>query len=200
MQPYSVTDAEADLRDAINSGDPERINAASARVEPAGQAVAARDTARQRFSGTSRSASKVFPLSPGSKIPFKGSKGCLNATTDTDQVNRWWTAEPDANIGIATGHLVNAVNIDGLEKARHHGPSTGMPSSPRSNADNVGKVLTPRKGGLHVYVPATGDANSTNLVHSVNYRGAGGYVVAPPSVTPDGNYRWLGEPRFKEVS
>src|SRR5690606_23766513 len=41
----------------------------------------------------------VFPLVPGTKSPFKGSNGSSEATTDFEQIERWWTQHPDANIG-----------------------------------------------------------------------------------------------------
>src|SRR6185503_14309935 len=44
----------------------------------------------------------VFPCRPGQKIPATP-HGVLDATTDPEQIRAWWTATPDANIGIATG-------------------------------------------------------------------------------------------------
>ncbi|MGH3500813.1 MAG: bifunctional DNA primase/polymerase, partial [Nocardioidaceae bacterium] len=45
----------------------------------------------------------VFPLEPKGKRPYPGSHGCKEATADLDQVRAWWSARPEANIGIATG-------------------------------------------------------------------------------------------------
>ena len=148
----------------------------------------------------------VFPLAPGTKIPFKGSRGCLDATTDANQINAWWLATPDANIGLATGHLVDVVDIDGTNGQRsrlahwcsqckddtaicdHAGPGTWFVTIERAH---IGKVRTPR--GMHIYVAAQGDGNKADVFGSrsgVDYRGVGGYVVAPPSRTPDGEYAW----------
>src|SRR5574340_1433480 len=44
--------------------------------------------------------------------------GVLDATTDADQIQRWWGAMPNANIGVATGHelpdggLLIVVDVD----------------------------------------------------------------------------------------
>ena len=45
----------------------------------------------------------VFPLVPRTKEPFKYSHGLHDATTDAEQVRRWWNQNPNANIGIACG-------------------------------------------------------------------------------------------------
>ena len=40
------------------------------------------------------------------------SRGVKDATTNRKKIKRWWTADPDANIGIATGQISNLVVID----------------------------------------------------------------------------------------
>lgn len=170
----------------------------------------------------------VFALIPGRKVPFglcaetckdiPGERpkcpgphecghdqchGVLDANTDTERLRRWWTAKPNANIGLATGHLFDAVDVDGptgqKSRAQHWDEIFA-----RIDADCVAKVLTPRPGGMHIYVPATGQGNSSNIVAAVDYRGLGGYVLAPPSViTPGtadnpGTYRFLGTPKLVE--
>lgn len=194
MQPYTLTDAERELADLIERDAPtEDFMSLQRRTEqfnrlpivPLGSA--ALWYAEQGL--------KVFPLTPGTKIPFKGSRGCLDASNDLHQVRAWWERNPAANIGIATGHIVDVVDIDGpagqRSRAAHWDDIFGQ-----VDADNLGKALTPRVGGMHIYVPATSDGNSTNIVPSVDYRGRGGYVVAPPSSTPEGRYMWLGQPDF----
>ncbi len=47
---------------------------------------------------------RVFPCIPGSKAPLC-SNGCRDATTDPEQINKWWNATPKANIGISTDGL-----------------------------------------------------------------------------------------------
>ena len=54
---------------------------------------------------------RVFPCQPGSKAPLAGSHGCKDATTDTEQVEAWWTERPNGNIAIATDGLV-VVDVD----------------------------------------------------------------------------------------
>jgi len=136
---------------------------------------------------------RVFPISPGTKVPYKGSGGCKDGTSDMDRVAAWWKADPRANIGIATGHLVDVVDFDGVrgheawaELWRDH-PDDGLtPGVPL-----LATVSTPRPGGLHAYVRATGQGNGASMVPGVDYRGAGGYVLAPPSRTGQGTYEFL---------
>ena len=54
----------------------------------------------------------VFPLAPGTKVPLKGSNGVKDATKNTDQIRSWWTKNPDANIGCATGAASGCTVLD----------------------------------------------------------------------------------------
>ncbi len=40
--------------------------------------------------------------------------GFLDATTDRGQITAWWTARPDANIGMPTAGLL-VVDVDGAD-------------------------------------------------------------------------------------
>jgi hypothetical protein len=54
---------------------------------------------------------------------------------------------------------------------------------------------------MHLYVPANpAVGNGAGLLPNVDYRGAGGYVVAPPSRTDVGSYRWLRPLVFKKLA
>lgn len=126
----------------------------------------------------------VFPLVPGQKVPripggFKG------ASTDPDLVAAWWRRWPDANIGLPTGHRFDVIDVDG-------------PLGYRSLADLrdtgvippvIGRALTAR-GGTHLYIAPTGDGNAAGVWPGIDYRGTGGYVVAPPSVSAATRRRW----------
>lgn len=189
-------EAETDLRAAIDSGDPARIVAAEAEVDR----LEAPQTAPSLHSVAlwyAEQGFRVFPLSPGTKIPFKGSNGCHGASSNRDVVDGWWTDSPEANIGIATGHLIDVIDIDGIEGQRSRVAHWGDIFE-RADNDAVAKILTPRSGGMHLWVPATGDGNAAGIVPGIDYRGVGGYVLAPPSVVTEGpnpgTYRFLGTP------
>ena len=197
MKPYTLDDAEATMRAAIDAGDRERIDAAAALVDQLDRPKPS-VTLHQAALWYASVGLKVFPLSPGSKIPFKGSNGCKDASSNPDVITGWWTDSPDANIGIATGHLVDVVDVDGFQGQQSRAQHWGANFAAIEN-DCVAKVLTPRAGGMHLYVPATGDGNGAHLFPGVDYRGLGGYVVAPPSTTDQGSYRFLGSPTFGAI-
>jgi len=187
VKTYSIDDAEADLRDAIDRDDLAGITRLEQVIDdldthpaPAALHSAALWYAEQGI--------PVFPLTPGTKIPLKGSGGCLDATTDVAMVNAWWSGNPHANIGIATGHLVDVVDIDGLK-----GQTSRAQNWPMFDGLQVlGTVSTPRPGGMHLFVPRReGITNGAGLLPGVDYRGLGGYVVAPPSRNEQGVYAWV---------
>lgn len=133
----------------------------------------------------------VFPLQAGGKQPaisrHDGGNGLYDATTDAEQIRRWWTANPEYNIGLPTGKKFDVIDIDGPE---------GVESLSRLGDDVLpdvhGRVTTPR--GLHLYVAATGDGNRAGVRPGIDYRGAGGYVVAPPSRIEFKRYQWAVQP------
>ncbi len=138
----------------------------------------------------------VFPLVPGEKRPL-GSlapHGLNDATTDEATIRRWWAAEPNANIGIATGqsHLV-VVDIDTKNGAQGWESWRDVLERIGRQADQTISVETPTGGG-HIYFRGNGTKLSNSagkLGEGLDTRAYGGYVVAPPSVHPNGgSYNW----------
>ena len=135
---------------------------------------------------------KVFPCVPGQKNPLTA-HGVLEATTDEMQIQLWWDACPNANIGISTAGLII---ID-----RDSNKETGQPNQWLANGDErlldlfAGPVAQTPRGGDHSYFrqPLGKDWRNTasKLFELVDTRGNGGYVLAPPSVTENGEYKWL---------
>lgn len=118
----------------------------------------------------------VFPLRPGSKTPATR-HGFKDATVDLERIRAWWTRHPDSNIGLPTGHAFDVIDVDvPIDPA-------SMASIVASDNDVHGHVAT-SSGGIHFYIKPTGRGNTAGFLPSVDYRGVGGYVVAPPS--------WLG--------
>jgi hypothetical protein len=120
----------------------------------------------------------------GSLVPH----GVKDATTNRARILAWWTRHPQANIGLATGHLFDVLDIDGPagERAiRQLAAAHGLASS--------GPLVRTGGGGWHFYLAPTGLGNvhPRGLAH-VDWRGRGGYVVAPPSHHASGHpYQWL---------
>jgi Bifunctional DNA primase/polymerase, N-terminal len=130
----------------------------------------------------------VFPLERGGKKPLGllAPHGLKEATSDADKIRAWCTAEPNANIGLRTGLHFDVLDIDGPEgwqSLAHAVAENGcLSSSP--------VALTPR-GGAHYYFAPTGIGNRAGFLPGLDWRGVGGYVVAPPSIGSNGVlYEW----------
>lgn len=157
----------------------------------------------------------VFPLKPLSQVPEIAEKtgqpfdkvakrpatknGFKDATTDTTRIEAWWKRHPDSNIGLATGIKFDVIDID----PRHGGAESYVQLRSEEDErtgrgpipDCHGQVAT-ASGGWHLYVLPTGNGNTTNIRPGIDYRGIGGYVVAPPSTLgePGRDWSWITYP------
>jgi hypothetical protein len=122
----------------------------------------------------------VHPLKPGSKEPATP-HGFKDASTDLRLVREYWRDHADHNIGLATGHKFDVLDVDiksgqpgeeSLERLRVVGLLVGV----------WGAAKTP-SGGRHLLFLPSGDGNHTNPASGLDFRGIGGYIVAAPSRT-----------------
>lgn len=128
----------------------------------------------------------VFPCVPGGKRPLTV-HGFHDASADPGQVARWWGRVPAANIGIPTGILVNVLDID------VHAAGTGFPILRALQQQGLvggwGHAVRSPSGGLHLYYPADPAWRLSSWSRGrarVDFRGTGGYIIAPPStITTD---------------
>lgn len=133
----------------------------------------------------------VLPLAPRSKVPLAGTHGFKDATTDEFQIREWLREQPHANIGIATGHISGlwALDVD-----PRHGGERSLSDLRREVGDWVTLQAITGNAGRHYYFrlqPGSMVASGSGLRPGLDWRGDGGYVVAPPSVHPNGNrYEW----------
>jgi hypothetical protein len=151
----------------------------------------------------------VFPLTPGAKKPPVIDRWETRASTDPDQIHRWWRHIPHT-IGIATGPSgLVVVDLD----TRKHGQPTpdrwatlGISSGVgvlRVLARQHGATVTPTyavttpSGGWHLYYTApTGVAlrNTHDVIgFKIDTRAHGGYVVAPGSPVPPSGYELIDD-------
>lgn len=128
----------------------------------------------------------VLPLRYRGKTPLT-THGVHDATRDPVQIDRWLRRWPRCNWGIATGHRIVVVDIDprsgGLESwsrlAMQHNPDDLMTAS----VDTGG-------GGWHLFYEGPGIAGGI-IAEGIDFKGLGGYVVAPGSIHPNGTpYTW----------
>ena len=135
----------------------------------------------------------VFPLKPRTKVPaIKG--GLHAATTDPDVVRAWWRKWPDANVSIPTGprSKVWVLDVDG---AQGSASLAHLEAEHGALPDTTGTITG--SGGRHLYFARPQDGpeirNSVGRVgENIDIRGAGGSIIVPPSVHPNGRpYRWI---------
>ena len=112
--------------------------------------------------------------------------GLDDATVETDQISAWWTWHPSANIGLRTGEAFDVLDVDGDEGLAHL-EAAGCFLDPYGW--DGPEVVTSK--GFHRYLLPAGGGNRAGIVPKVDYRGRGGYVVAPPSLHVTGlRYCW----------
>jgi Bifunctional DNA primase/polymerase, N-terminal len=131
---------------------------------------------------------------PGCGQPAKHPLGALvphgvkDATCNRARILAWWTRHPQANIGLATGHAFDVLDIDGPT-----GEAAIRTLAAEHGVHSSGPLVRTGGGGWHYYVAPTGLGNihPQGLEH-VDWRGRGGYVVAPPSRHASGHpYQWV---------
>jgi len=129
----------------------------------------------------------VFPLMPNSKAPLT-KHGFKDASKDPADIKRWWTDQPSANIGIATGVISGLVIVDvdvknGAKGNESLASMTGM--TPTLS------VITP-SGGQHLYYAAPGPLRCRiGLRPGIDIKADGGYIVAPGSTIGGKAYEWV---------
>jgi DNA-binding XRE family transcriptional regulator len=96
-------------------------------------------------------------------------------------IRKWIDKHPDANVGIVTGQLsgISVVDIDSVDPVQQHAIIEQFGDTPL-------KTGTPR-GGRHLWYRYNGEASTDFSPHvPVQLKAAGGFVVVPPSVRPNG--------------
>jgi Bifunctional DNA primase/polymerase, N-terminal len=114
--------------------------------------------------------------------------GVKEATTDPDRIGRWWHRWPQANVGLATGVVFDALDVDGPA-----GLAALQQLASTTTLQLPGPLVATGGGGWHHWFTPTGLGNRPprGLAH-IDWRGRGGCVLAPPSRHISGrSYRWL---------
>src|SRR5215211_7478650 len=103
--------------------------------------------------------------------------GIHDATCDPIQLERWWSRWPAANLGLATGIVFDALDVDGPA-----GLAALRQFARAANLRLPGPLVATGGGGWHHWFRPTGLGNRPphGLAH-IDWRGRGGCVLAPPS-------------------
>ncbi|MXO72377.1 bifunctional DNA primase/polymerase [Alteraurantiacibacter buctensis] len=137
----------------------------------------------------------VFPCDPRNKTPLV-SNGFKNASTDESTIRNWWTCWPNAMIGVPTGGAsgVWVLDVDSPAEFEAACP-VSIPATQRCDTHK----------GYHLYFrydpaqPVRNAQRSTKgwpikTMPGAEVRGEGGYVIAPPSLHPEGTfYHWAND-------
>lgn len=146
----------------------------------------------------------VFPVSGKSKKPLTP-HGCKDAKKDVGAIRHWWKKWPDASVGIATGSISNLIVIDeDIDENKGIDGIQSMRAWEKMHAPLPETVMAiTGRGGSHLYYRYNGNdiKNRAGLLEGVDVRGEGGYVVAPPSIHPNGTeYQWEYPPEEFELA
>jgi Bifunctional DNA primase/polymerase, N-terminal len=127
--------------------------------------------------------------SPGKHPLSKGWRE--KATTDVERIRQWWPIGGfQPNVGLVTGAAIDVLDVDGDEgldtlSALVGGDDVLLPCGP--------VAITP-SSGAHIYYEPIHATNRVKFRPGLDWRGPGGYVIAPPSVGANSaEYRWHGE-------
>ena len=132
----------------------------------------------------------VFPCLPDQKIPATR-HGFHDATTDEQQITEWFGQGYRWNLAIATG----APGPDVLDVDQHGTAGNGFAAFAKLRRSGLlngatAYVRTP-SGGLHAYFLGSRQRNGHLPDHHLDFRSAGGYIVAPPSQVDGQPYQLL---------
>jgi Bifunctional DNA primase/polymerase, N-terminal len=114
--------------------------------------------------------------------------GIHDASIDPAQLKDWWQRWPQANLGLATGIIFDALDVDGPAGLAALGQLART-----VDLRLPGPRVATGGGGWHYWFTPTGLGNRPprGLSH-VDWRGIGGCVLAPPSRhVSGGSYHWL---------
>lgn len=138
----------------------------------------------------------VIPLPPRSKKATISWGQYQKARPTREQVQAWWTAEPESNVAVVTGAISGVVVVDVDTYA-------GAVAAPWAASGVL--LTTSCSGGKHYWyrypnhaVRSVAEPNRAQYPH-VDTRGDGGYIVMAPSRAPSkahkgalGTYRYTG--------
>jgi len=130
----------------------------------------------------------VIPVGPNKK-PLVEWKEYQEILPSPGEIREWWLKYPEANIGVVTGKVSNIVVVDidsddGMAAIQKY--ISILPTTVRSK--------TPKGKHLWFKWPGVTIPNNAGLFAGCDFRGDGGYVVAPPSKINGVIYFWEVSP------
>ena len=129
----------------------------------------------------------VLPIVPNGKLPAT-SHGVKDATTDADQIRRWFEGRPDLNVAIAAGERSGLVVFD--IDPRNGGDDSFAEWISKNGELESGALQLTAGGGQHFLATFDPSIRSCKLVDGVDLLADGRYFLAFPSTIEGRAYRW----------
>lgn len=129
----------------------------------------------------------VLPVVPNGKVPAT-QHGVKDATTNAEQIARWWAQNPDFNIGIAAGERSGIVVFD--VDPRNGGDSSWAKWLDTNGTVPDGPMQMTAGGGEHHIAMYDPEIRSCKLSEGVDLLADGRYFVAFPSTIEGRQYQW----------
>lgn len=134
---------------------------------------------------------RVLPLAVKGKTPIL-KEWQKRASADAQQVREWWGKWAAANVGIATGNGLLVLDVDVGEGKAGEASLAALEAEHGALPPTLTAVTG--SGGYHLFFSYEGKLGNSagKLGAGLDTRGDGGYVVAAPSVHPNGKrYCWI---------
>lgn len=129
----------------------------------------------------------VFPCKENQKIP-KTRNGHLDATIDHHQINAWWSAHPNANIGIALAKSgLIAIDVDS-----HQADCAWSAFSFGKEIPETLEQKSARGGHHYIFKASCGSQYPGELCRGVDIK-HNGYILAEPSVFDGKRYEMFND-------
>ena len=115
------------------------------------------------------------------KVPYIKWQEFQQRVATVEEVEKWWTLYPDAQLGLITGKINNITVVD----VEQGGDFSKYPKTTTSKTGG---------GGRHYFYKYHPNYNNkARIAPLTDIRGEGGYVVVSPSETTKGKYEWLSK-------
>ncbi len=128
----------------------------------------------------------VIPVQKNKK-PYIAWEKYQKEKAGPDLIKEWWEKWPNANVAIVTGEIsgIDVIDIDSQK---------GMDALDEMLPDSLVTPIsrTPREGWHYYHLSRNGLSNAAGFIEGCDFRGNGGYIIAPPSIGENGNpYYWM---------
>ena len=136
--------------------------------------------------GHLRAGFSVIPLRPRDKRPLIPWADFQRRRATETEARAWWGADPEAGIAFVCGRVSSLVVLD-------EDPRNGGDQSLAAFPFPAGPTVRTGSSGRHFYFAHSGEPipKIPSLLPGVDVQGEGSYVVAPPSIHPNGTaYAW----------